>query len=68
MRSEIGIETHPEVNFSTLAICYGALVENLKEYHSNILRKGAHSFKSIPWDRHAQYLMGLFELIQENNS
>ena len=45
--SKIGIETHPEVNFSTLTICYGALVENLKEYHSNILQKEAHSFKSI---------------------
>jgi hypothetical protein len=32
IKSKTGKETHPEVDLSTLAVCYGALIEYLKEY------------------------------------
>lgn len=39
VKSKTRKETHPEVDLSTLAVRYGALVEYLKEYHCDVLEK-----------------------------
>lgn len=37
MRSRIGLETRLKVNFSSLAVGNSAFVQNLKQYHGDIL-------------------------------
>jgi hypothetical protein len=48
-KAKIGIKTHPEVNFSTLTVCDSTFIEDLKEYHGDVLHKGS-SFRPISWE------------------
>jgi hypothetical protein len=65
MRRRIAIETHPEVNFSTLAVGDSAFVQNLKQYHGDILQ--ACISQSPKGGQVLGYLVRFFEFIQKNN-